>query len=182
MSYRKKSHFVYKPWQWLLALILVAALVYLGATLINNNGSGNKSTAGTSSTAPADAKNRFASNQAASEATSKASPSSGATTLLEPTGTFVSNHRPNLSGSPAPSQEQSVCNTTPGAKCHIEFNKAAITKQLETKTADASGAVYWTWNVKDLGLTEGNWDVSAVATLDSLSKTTKDALQLEVKP
>src|SRR5688500_16712624 len=33
--------------------------------------------------------------------------------LQEPSGSFVSNHRPNLSGSPAPNTMQSSCITTP---------------------------------------------------------------------
>src|SRR6202011_3279223 len=54
---------------------------------------------------------------------SKPAPTSNADTnakLVTPYGTFVSNHHPTLSGSPGPSEE-SVCNTTPGATCYIEF-------------------------------------------------------------
>jgi len=103
-------------------------------------------------------------------------------TLLTPSGAFVSNHHPNLSGSPAPSAEQSVCNTTPGAICYIEFTQGSTTKRLPAQTADANGAVYWTWDVKTNGFSVGSWQVTAVASLNGQTKTANDSLNLEVRP
>lgn len=100
--------------------------------------------------------------------------------LLDPSGTFVSNHSPNLSGSPAPNTIQSTCNTTPGATCTISFTKDGITRQLQAQKTDAGGATYWNWKLQDVGLTEGSWQVSATARLGAQTKTTNDALPLEV--
>lgn len=115
--------------------------------------------------------------------TKQPTPSSGVTgNLIAPTGSFVSNHHPNLSGSPAPNQEQSVCNTTPGATCDIEFTNNGITKSLGAKTADSSGATYWTWTLQSIGLAHGSWKITAKATLNNQTKTAIDALLLDVQP
>lgn len=98
-----------------------------------------------------------------------------------PSGTFISNHHPNLSGSPAPNKVQSTCVTTPGAKCNIVFTKGGVTKSLGEQTADADGAVYWQWTLQDKGLTEGSWKVTAVATLNGQTASTGDPINLEVK-
>jgi hypothetical protein len=103
------------------------------------------------------------------------------TTLAAPTGTFVSNHQPSLSGSSSPSSEQSVCNTAAGATCYIEFTKDSVVKQLPTQTADSSGSVYWTWDVKQAGLTVGKWQITAVTTLNGQTKTAQDSLELSVQ-
>jgi hypothetical protein len=103
-------------------------------------------------------------------------------TLKAPMGTFVSNHRPNLSGSPNPNEVQSICETTPGATCQIIFTKGSETKQLPVQKTDGEGAAYWTWKLQDIGLTSGTWKVQAKATLGSQTKTADDALDLEVNP
>lgn len=103
-------------------------------------------------------------------------------TLLEPSGTFVSNHHPNLDGSPAPSQEQSTCTTTPGATCTITFTQGAVTKTLEAKTADANGTVIWNWDVKTAGFTPGSWKITATASANGQSKSAADAQDLVVQP
>ncbi len=100
--------------------------------------------------------------------------------LKAPTGTFVSNHHPNLSGSPAPNQIQSVCNTTSGATCQIIFTKDGVTKTLPTQATDKGGAAYWTWKLQDIGLTAGSWKVQAKATLGTQTQTADDAATLEV--
>ncbi len=102
--------------------------------------------------------------------------------LLAPTGSFVSNHHPNLSGSPAPNQEQSVCITTPGAACNIEFAMNGVTKSLGSKLADSGGNVYWTWTLQSVGLTQGNWQITAKASANSQTKSTTDSLSLDVQP
>jgi hypothetical protein len=103
-------------------------------------------------------------------------------TLIAPTGTFVSNHRPNLSGSPAPNEEQSTCNTTPGATCQISFTYNGVTKSLPEQTADSGGATYWTWSLQEIGLTEGSWQIQATARLNGKTLTGSDALKLDVQP
>ena len=111
---------------------------------------------------------------------STTSPPVGSTILTEPYGTFVSNHHPGQDGSPT--AEQSVCNTTPGATCYIQFTKDSMTKKLDTQTADPNGATYWTWDVKQAGFSAGSWQVTAVASLSGQTKTAIDALALEVQP
>lgn len=101
--------------------------------------------------------------------------------LQDPYGSFVSNHRPNLGGSPAPNEMQSICNTTPGASCEIIFSKDGIIKKLPAQTTDKAGAAYWTWKLQAVGLTEGVWKVEAKATLNGQSKTAADPVALEVK-
>lgn len=108
-------------------------------------------------------------------------PTDSNTPLTAPTGTFVSNHRPNLSGSPAPNQVQSTCTTTPGATCQIIFTNGAQTKSLPAQTTDKGGSSYWSWTLQDIGLTEGSWEVTAKAVLGSQTKTTVDSLKMEVK-
>jgi hypothetical protein len=100
------------------------------------------------------------------------------TELLKPSGQFVSNHKPGQNGSPV--SEQSVCNTTPGATCEIRFQKGSVIKSLPSHTADAGGAAYWTWTPDEVGLTAGNWTVTAVASLNGKSLSSADSLALEV--
>ncbi len=100
--------------------------------------------------------------------------------LFEPSGNFVSNHHPNLDGSPAPNLMSSDCTTSPGATCTISFTKGGATKSLPAKTADAGGTAYWNWKLQDYGLTQGKWTIKATATLGSQSKTAADAQPLEV--
>jgi hypothetical protein len=102
------------------------------------------------------------------------------TPLTTPNGNFISNHSPNLSGSPHPNTIQSVCNTTPGATCTIVFTKGGVTRQLPAQTTDKGGAAYWTWKLQDIGLTQGSWTVTAKATLGSQTKTASDVTNLEV--
>jgi hypothetical protein len=109
--------------------------------------------------------------------------SSGQTAkLVEPYGNFVSNHHPNLDGSPAPSVMQSICTTTPGALCTISFTKDGVTKSLPEQRTDSGGAAYWNWNLQDVGLSEGSWQIQAKATLGSQTASAQDAINLEVSP
>lgn len=112
--------------------------------------------------------------------TSKDSPSVSTAILSAPSGDFVSNHHPNLSGSPAPNRISSVCTTTPGASCTISFTKNGVTKSLPAQTTDAGGSTYWDWKLQDIDLSVGNWQVVATATLNSQTKTVNDPLLLEV--
>ncbi|HSX16792.1 MAG TPA: hypothetical protein VLH86_01685 [Patescibacteria group bacterium] len=101
--------------------------------------------------------------------------------LIDPSGSFVSNHHPTLSGTPGPAM-QSACVTTSGATCTIIFTKGSEVKQLPVQTTDREGAAYWTWDVQKLGLSAGTWKVQAKAELGTQSKTADDALDLEIKP
>lgn len=141
-----------------------------GATGSNQKGEPQTSTSPSSSTTngsqPGDAKSN-----------------SGATTsLLTPSGVFVSNHHPNLGGTPAPYTMSSVCTTTPGATCTIKFTKNGITKSLAARTVDSNGSAYWDWKLQDIGLTAGSWQIQAVATLNGATKTASDIQSLEVSP
>ena len=100
--------------------------------------------------------------------------------LAAPSGTFISNHKPNLSGSPRPSAVQSTCITTPGASCYISFTKGQVVKKLDSEIADASGSVFWTWDIKTSGFTEGIWQVQAVSSIGSATQVTIDPIPLEV--
>ena len=112
--------------------------------------------------------------------TSNSSTNSGSS-LISPSGTFVSNHHPNLSGTPAPSTEQSVCNTTPGAYCYIEFTNGSQIKKLSSQMADSNGSVYWDWDVNSAGLSVGSWHITTVASLNGKTKSTSDSLDLVVQ-
>jgi hypothetical protein len=98
------------------------------------------------------------------------------TNLIEPSGTFVSAHNVPTSVSLA-----SVCNTTPGATCKIDFTKDGVIKELPSETTDGGGSAYWnSWTPASLGLTSGNWQITAIAQLGTQTKTSVDALPLKV--
>jgi len=110
-------------------------------------------------------------------------PPAPGTPPLTPTGNFVSNHHPNLGGSPAPSAVQSVCNTTPGAQCYVTFtNSQGVVKNLPAQKTDGSGATYWNWDVKQAGFTAGTWKIKVIATLNGQTRTAEDVQNLEVGP
>jgi hypothetical protein len=99
-----------------------------------------------------------------------------------PYGNFVSNHSPNLSGTPAPSTIESVCNTTPGATCRLEFtNTAGVVKNLAPQTTDGTGATYWSWDVNKAGFTAGIWKIKAIAEKNGQATTSTSSQDLEVK-
>lgn len=169
------------------AVILVAIAAYL---IVHNHktretihvaSSGNQSTRAVS-TAPKSTDKQIATSSGNVTPPSAAKSSSTTSTLLVPSGPFVSNHHPSLGGSVSPSGEQSVCNTTPGATCYVEFIKGSVIKQLPSATADSSGAAYWTWDVNKAGLTTGQWQIQAVANLNGQTKTAQDSLALDVQP
>lgn len=122
------------------------------------------------------------SNPGVSSASNSKSTGSSTAVLITPSGDFVSNHHPNLSGSPAPNTMSSVCNTTPGASCQITFTKDGVVKSLPLQTADSNGSVYWSWKLQDIGITAGTWKIQAVVSLSGQTKTASDALDLTVAP
>lgn len=95
--------------------------------------------------------------------------------LYKPTGNFVSSHVVEPG-----STIESVCITTPGAKCKIIFTNGSNTKVLNAKTTDSEGTTAWIWQPKKLGISGGKWQIKAEASLNSQTKTSKDAKLLEV--
>jgi len=107
------------------------------------------------------------------------STSSNSSSLIAPYGDFVSNHHPSSTTS---YNEVSVCNTTPGASCYIEFTNGQTVKQLPAQTVDGDGATSWSWNVfSDAHLTSGSWLITAVASINNSIKSTNDQLELIVQ-
>ena len=99
--------------------------------------------------------------------------------LDPPYGQFVSNHAPGSGGSPT--TVDSVCSTTPGAKCYIKFTKSdGTTSQLPSQTIGSDGSTRWSsWDSNILS--SGSWTVTAVATLAEQTKTTQDPTPLIIK-
>jgi hypothetical protein len=97
--------------------------------------------------------------------------------LVAPYGDFVSNHHP---GGGNPTQEVSICNTTPGANCYIKITSSSsgqVTK-LSTELVGSDGSARWDWDANTL--TSGSWQVSAVASLNGQVKTSIDTALLEI--
>lgn len=174
------------------ALVLIAVLVIAGggAYLLKHKNTETIKVTSTKSANSKDSKKKSSnsesnnasdSSSANSSDTSKSVPASTAN-LQKPYGTFVSNHHPNLGGSPAPSTEQSVCYAAPGATCYIEFTKGTSVKKLPAEQADSSGIVAWNWDVKQTGFSTGSWTIQAVASLNGKTMTAQDDLKLEVQP
>lgn len=118
----------------------------------------------------------------ATESAKVASPAGGGgsnLTLVQPYGNLVSNHFPGKDGTST--KEQSVCNTTPGAACYIQFTKVGtgeITK-LPAQTVGSDGSTIWNWDANIL--TSGQWEIRAVASLNGQSKSATDSLKLSVQ-
>lgn len=140
----------------------------------------DSSSAGDSGNSASNSSNSSAGSSQTETGSDKQSQPSPTSTLLKPFGQFVSNHYPTLSGQMA--EQQSVCNTTPGATCYIKFTKGGDTRQLEAKTADSNGTVSWKWNVGTASLSQGSWTITAVAALNGQTQTAQDAQNLEVQP
>lgn len=100
--------------------------------------------------------------------------------LISPTGTFISNHHPNLSGNPAPNKMASTCLTSPGVYCSIAFSRDGVTKSLPEQITNSGGATSWSWRLQDIGLTEGSWQVKATVRSGTKTQTAFDAMNLEV--
>ena len=117
-----------------------------------------------------------------SPSSSSLPPSSGIAPA-KPYGTFISNHRPSLSGrNSVPSAVESVCQGTPGAKCYIVFTKDGKTKNLPEKTIGRDGSVDWEWDVKTAGFSVGSWKIEVISSLNGQSASATDSLNLEVQP
>lgn len=177
-----------------LSALAILTLVIVGYVYLNNNshdnnsqpsgGYYNPSTVNPDSNVP---KSNSKTGQASSGITSSRDQSKNSTSTLDPNitpttplGMFVSNHHPNLSGTPAPNTETSTCTTTPGAQCQIRFTQNGATKSLPSQQTDGSGNTSWSWKIQDIGITEGTWKISAVAINGNLTSTTNDQMNLEV--
>lgn len=174
-----------------LLIVLIIILVALGVGLYmvfgnNSPASTEQRSSKTTSQQQGSSSSRSDDKSQESQSTSKnnpqGTPADSATKPMTPTGGFVSNHRPNLSGSPAPNAMNSICQTTPGASCTIRFTMNGETKSLPSKTTGADGYASWDWKLQDLGITEGTWSVEAVATTSGGNTSATDATNLEVKP
>jgi len=95
--------------------------------------------------------------------------------ILMPQGNFVSSHNVSLG-----STVESVCVTTKGAVCEINYTQNGTTKSLGKKTVDNNGSVTWLWTPESINLTVGSWEISATSSLNGLQSTAKDPLSLEV--
>jgi hypothetical protein len=99
----------------------------------------------------------------------------------QPTGQFVSNHMPSLSGQEQLRTETSSCTTTPGATCQIRFRRGSVVKSLPAKIAGSDGTALWnSWDIAAIGLTAGTWEITAVAANGLHAVTTRDPINLSV--
>ena len=182
----------------IIAVVVVAVLVVVACVAgylywQNKEATNREQQYGSSNTRPTEdvpkttTKNQ-SSSQSSSVGSSKDPTPTPATTPNEtvtpntPVGTFVSNHRPNLSGSPAPNTMNSTCSTTPGAKCTIQFSNGSSTLSLPEKTTDGNGNVSWDWKLQDINIGKGLWTVKAVAKNGSKTAESTDPIKLEVGP
>jgi hypothetical protein len=105
---------------------------------------------------------------------------SSTASVITPSGSFVSAHGTSEHPVPLSASLASVCNTTPGVSCKITFTSTTgITKSLDAETTDRGGSAYWnSWTPASIGLSAGTWQVKAVATSGSQTKTASYAMDL----
>ncbi len=129
------------------------------------------------SQSPSSPSSSSTSSQPSPTAKASGSNQSGSSTLLQtPFGQFVSNQNPSLSN-PSQQLEESVCETTPGANCYIQFTKSeSPTITLPTQVTNSQGVASWSWNLSNEGFTTGTWQVTAIATLGSQTKSASETL------
>jgi len=142
----------------------------------------NSSSAGTSSSVSPKQSSTITSSQNTISATSSSGSSGanqpaqeGSGTLISPWGDFVSDHNTAYGSS-----EESVCNTSPGATCFIQFTQGATVEKLPTEVANNSGSVYWNWQVTSNNFNTGNWQIEAITTLNGQTQTATDKLFLDI--
>jgi hypothetical protein len=187
---RKKSFL--KPLVILISLVIIAGLSLFVLELTNTTHFFHKSVKtlsatqpDKSTTSPSSSPNLSTPAASSSSSTKSTAPASSASksnssaSPAAPTGNFVSNHHPQLS-SQIYRQEISVCVTTPGATCYIEFTQGNQINKLPVETADSNGAAYWNWDVQQAGFTTGSWKITAVASNDGQSITSSDPQDLVV--
>lgn len=167
----------------LAVLILVLVLILLLrqpkkiATIPSTNPVNTSNKASTA--APPSSGSQSSSSQNAAQSTKSSSnppASSSGSGPVTPYGDFVSSHHVGTSTS-----MYSVCNTSPGSSCYIQFTNGDLVRKLDAQTTDANGATYWYWNTSYSSLSSGSWTITAVATLNGQTKTATDAQPLVVK-
>jgi hypothetical protein len=169
-----------------LAVLIGAVIYYVVASQQNNNAEkyGSNET-NPDKNVPVAKENKGGSGGISSPKTDENASSidapSSDVTPADPMGTFVSNHHPNLSGKPAPNTVSSTCSTTPGVNCLIRFTNGNITKELPTQRTDVNGNTAWTWTLQDIGITQGEWKITAVAINGNKTATSSDPMALSVE-
>jgi hypothetical protein len=180
-----------RKYYWLAAIIVVVLIVSLVIGVKHHNDNARKNRKVIPAETPTESSvnkpslaktSNSTSSASADKAIGSASPSPTSQLSEPPSGTFVSNHKPSLGGSSSPSQEQSSCNSVPGAKCYIEFTKGDAVKTLPIQTLDNNGTAIWNWDIKTAGFSVGNWQIKAVVSLNGQSKSSSDNMSLEVQP
>ena len=63
----------------------------------------------------------------------------------------------------------------------VRREQVSFSKTLPERTTDGGGSVTWQWSIDSAGLSSGNWQITAVATLGNKSRSTTDQLLLEVQ-
>ncbi len=167
----------------IITAIALAGFMYLSTTSKKTSyNSGSSSTTAQIPSKISPQKNQSNSSQTANQTnnTSINNSSQTSATLTTPTGNFVSNHNPN-SSDPRQLNEISVCYTTPGAYCNIQFNSGNSTISLGEQLVGSSGSVTWNWNINNIGLYQGKWTITAVATLNGQSKKAVDQIPLTIQ-
>jgi cytoskeletal protein RodZ len=166
-------------------VLVIAAYIYAqhrsrisNPVIPSTNPAAAKSSSSQSSSGQQAAPNNSSPATSTSEKAPAATPSTGSGSLIEPYGDFISNHHP---GGSAPTTEASVCNTTAGAVCYIQFTMGSTVKKLTAQTTGSNGATYWYWDVKDAGLSQGSWTVTAIASLNGQTKSAADSQPLLVQ-
>lgn len=117
--------------------------------------------------------------------------SASGSALVAPFGQFVSNYGPvSYSANDGSNQEESICQTTIGATCSIEFLQGQTTEALKpvvvkSENGSQNGVASWSWTPNQVGtgggLTPGEWEVEAVATLNGTTKTTISNIKLNIQ-
>lgn len=186
-AHQKYDHPVkFKPWRALLVFVILATtlsvLEITNTTYIFHK---QKAVSGVVPTTPISNKPSVpsgattTSNKGQSSTPVSQNTTTSSAELVAPWGLFVNNHSRGLSASV--SSEISACNTTAGASCYIEFKQGNVTKTLAAQIADSSGIASWSWDVSKAGLTVGQWQISATATLGGKTLTTQDPLALDIQ-
>lgn len=172
-----------------LIVLLVGAVVLIKYTHKSPVATSSLTTSDTSSptTSPTTTASTSSSGGTSGTGSSTSASSTTAPLPVSPNGSFVSSYQVGVD-----QEEQSTCNTTVGATCTIVFTSGDVTKSLtptvvttsDSAKDDNSGASFasWTWQPSTIGLTPGSWTVTATATLNGQSLSTKSNQLLEVSP
>ena len=166
-------------------LVIILALYFAffnsnsqSGTIPSTNPTNPSNSSANQPSSSSNAPNTSSSSSTQNNKTQSNSPSTVTGILVSPYGDFVSNHHP---GGSNPTSEASVCNSSAGATCYIQFTKGSTVKKLAAQTTDANGATYWYWDVKTAGLDSGSWTVTAVATGGGQTKSASDPQALVVQ-